>query len=261
MIQHHRLAPLVVLFLCLGIRPLVGQTPSDWDTHRVQLTRPQLEAVLARLDSVAQSRAASSDQQAQARRDAVRVRQRLTEGDFQPGDRVLLQVEGEQQLNDAFAVEEGRVLRLPTIGALPLTGVLRSELEDHVRTRLAAFIKNPVVRARPLIRIGVLGDVSKPGFYVVPPTSQVEDVVMVAGGPTQNAKLTGLVVQRTDGEEWKGAALQQAMTEGRTLDELGVRSGDRLFVPRRGDAARTVTILAALVTIPATIFALTRLVH
>jgi len=45
------------------------------------------------------------------------------------------------------------------------------------------------------------------------------------------------------------------------LDELGVRSGDRLFVPRRGDAARTVTILAALVTIPATIFALTRIIH
>src|SRR5207244_12672510 len=120
-------------------------------------------------------------------------------------------------------------------------------------------LRSPVLGARPLIRLGVGGEVSRPGFYLVPPTSRVEDAVMAAAGPTQNAKLTGLVVQRTDGEEWKGASLQQAMAEGRTLDELGIRSGDRFFVPRHGDAARTVAILAALVTIPAGIFAITRI--
>jgi len=261
MIPRHRIAPLAALLLGLGMGPLTGQTPGDREVRRVQVTRPQLEALVARLDSVAQSRAASGDQQVQARRDAARFRQRLADGDFQPGDRVLLRVEGEPQLTDTFTVEEGRLLRLPNIGELPLAGVLRAELEDHVRTRLAAFIKNPVVRARPLIRIAVIGEVTRPGFYLVPPTSQVEDAVMAAAGPTQNAKLAGLVVQRTDGEEWKGAALQQAMAEGRTLDELGIRSGDHLFVPRHGDAARTVTLIAALVTIPATIFALTRLIH
>ena len=259
MIPRHRVAPLAALLLALGTQPLAGQEPSEWDTRRVYMTRPQLEALLARLDSVARSRGASGGQQAQALRDAAPLRQRLADGDFQAGDRVLLRVDGEQQLSDTFTVEEGRLLRLPNIGDVPLTGVLRAELEDHVRTRLATFIKNPVVRARPLIRIGVMGEVSRPGFYLVAPTSQVEDAVMAAAGATQNAKLSGIVVQRTDGEEWKGAALQQAMAAGRTLDELGIRSGDRFFVPRRGDASRTVAILAAVVTIPATIFAITRL--
>ena len=260
MIPRHRVAPLAALLLALGTQPLAGQKPSEWDTRRVYMTRPQLEALLARLDSVARSRGASGGQQAQALRDAAPLRQRLADGDFQPGDRVLLRVEGEQQLSDTFTVEEGRLLRLPTIGEVPLTGVLRSELEDHVRTRLAAFIKNPVVRARPLIRIGVMGEVSRPGFYLVAPTSQVEDAVMAAAGATQNAKLSGIVVQRTDGEEWKGAALQQAMAEGRTLDELGIRSGDRLLVPRHSDVGRTMSIIAALVTIPVTIYTLTRVI-
>src|SRR3989442_7107013 len=60
-------------------------------------------------------------------------------------------------------------------------------------TTLFRSIKNPVVRARPLIRIAVIGEVTRPGFYLVPPTSQVEDAVMAAAGPTQNAKLAGLV--------------------------------------------------------------------
>ena len=260
MSPRHCVAPLAALLLGLGVHPLAGQKPGDWDIGRVSMTRPQLETLLARLDSVGRFGAVGGDQPAAARRDAARVRQRLADGDFQAGDRVLLRVDGEQQLSDTFTVEEGRRLRLPNIGDVPLTGVLRAELEDHVRTRLATFIKNPVVRARPLIRIGVMGEVSRPGFYLVAPTSQVEDAVMAAAGPTQNSKLTGLVVQRTDGEEWKGAALQRAIAEGRTLDELGIRSGDRFFVPRHGDAARTVAILAALVTIPAGIFAITRII-
>ena len=38
------------------------------------------------------------------------------------------------------------------------------------------------------IRIGVMGEVSRPGFYLVAPTSQVEDAVMAAAGATQNAR-------------------------------------------------------------------------
>src|SRR2546422_1014951 len=176
MIPRHRIAPLAALLLGLGMGPLTGQTPGDREVRRVQVTRPQLEALVARLDSVAQSRAASGDQQVQARRDAARFRQRLAGGHFQPGDRGLVRVRGEAQ-------------------------------------------------------------------------------------PTKNARLAGLVVKRREGEEWKGAALQQARAGGRTLDELGIRWGDLLLVPRHGDAARPVPLTAALVTIPATIFALTRLIH
>jgi protein involved in polysaccharide export with SLBB domain len=231
----------------LSAGPVAAQQPAALDTRRVYATRADLQALLPGLDSAARAR----------------VRARLAEGDFQPGDRVLLNVEGEQQLADTFTVDDARTLRLPTIGEVPLKGVLRSELEDYLRTRLAVYIQKPIVRARPLIRIGVIGEVGRPGFYLVPPTSQLEDVIMIAGGPTHDSKLKALVVQRTDGEVLGKEVLQQAMIDGRSLDQLGMRSGDRLFLPKRHDLGRStttvITIVTALVTIPAAIFGITRL--
>jgi protein involved in polysaccharide export with SLBB domain len=243
----------------LCARPASAQQPVDWDSRRIYTNRGELQALLARLDSVAAASTGSSDHKAEARRNAVAVRARLGGGDFQPGDRILLRVEGEQQLSDTFSVDESRSLLLPTIGAVPLAGVLRSELESYLRARLAVFIQKPVVRAQSLIRIAITGEVNRPGYYLLPPTSQVSDAIMAAGGPTHDSKLSGLVVQRTDGEVWGKDVVQRAIVDGRTLDQLGVRSGDRLFLPRHNDFQRTVTLLSALLTIPVTIYALTRL--
>src|SRR5256885_6967791 len=115
MIPRHRVASLAALLLALGTHPLAGQKPSEWDTRRAYTTRPQLEALLARLDSVARSSAASGDQQAQARRDAAPLRQRLADGDFQAGDRGLLRGDGEAQLRGPVPGEKGRPLRPPHI--------------------------------------------------------------------------------------------------------------------------------------------------
>src|SRR5256885_16583903 len=115
MIPRHRVASLAALLLALGTHPLAGQKPSEWDTRRAYTTRPQLEALLARLDSVARSSAASGDQQAQARRDAAPLRQRLADGDFQAGDRGLLRGGGGQPLRDKFTGGEERVRGLPKL--------------------------------------------------------------------------------------------------------------------------------------------------
>jgi hypothetical protein len=51
------------------------------------------------------------------------------------------------------------------------------------------------------------------------------------------------------------------LAQGRTLDEMSLRAGDQFFVPLRGksatfETARTVSIL---LTIPVTIYTLTRI--
>src|SRR3989442_6233213 len=108
MIPRHRVASLAALLLALGTHPLAGQKPSEWDTRRAYTTRPQLEALLARLDSVARSSAASGDQQAQARRDAAPLRQRLADGDLQAGERGLLRLDTGQQLSGTVTVADRR---------------------------------------------------------------------------------------------------------------------------------------------------------
>ncbi|HEX7090806.1 MAG TPA: SLBB domain-containing protein [Longimicrobiales bacterium] len=226
----------VVLAGCavlLGGRAAQGQTAASWDPGRPNMTRAALEDLLARYEQATASPGYTEEMRERARYEASLIRARLEEGDFQVGDRILLVLEGEEQLSDTFAVAPGPALLLPVVGEIPLKGVLRSELEDHIREHLTRFYRNPVVRARALIRIEVYGEVTRPGFYVLAPETPVTDLLMRAGGMTREADQRSIRVERGDRTIWGAEALRQAIIEARTLDQLSVRAGDRLVVPRK----------------------------
>ena len=60
-----------------------------------------------------------------------------------------------------------------------LRGVLRSELREHLATRLREFIRDTLLRASPLVLVGVLGEVAHPGYYRVSLESSLADSLMV----------------------------------------------------------------------------------
>ncbi len=177
---------------------------------------------------------------------------------FQVGDRILLLVDGDSTLTDTFTVVAGPAIELPVIGTVSLAGVARSGIEDHMRRQLARYLKDPVVHARALIRLSILGAVTRPGFYAVPTDLVLADALMVAGGPTQDARVEKLRVQRGADRLWSGAKLQAAIARGATLEDLGLRAGDRIDVPRGRDVESTVRIVGALVTIPVAVCVLTK---
>jgi protein involved in polysaccharide export with SLBB domain len=109
-----------------------------------------------------------------------------------------------------------------------------------------------------MIRVGVLGEVARPGFYALPSHALLDDALMAAGGVTQTARINGLYLARTDAPEISNDSLHDAIAERLTIAQLGVRSGDELVVPRSEDFERTARIIGILVTIPAAIFALVR---
>ncbi|MDD1678421.1 MAG: SLBB domain-containing protein [Methanomicrobiales archaeon] len=178
---------------------------------------------------------------------------------FNVGDRILLRVEGEAQLSDTFTVGPGPALTFPVLGVVSLADVPRSAVEPYLTGQLSRFIKHPVVHARALIRVSVLGEVARPGYYAVPTDLVLADALMVAGGPTRDANMEGVRVERA-GERLSPAVTRQALARGATLDDLSLHSGDGIDVPRtpRHDTEGTVRTLAILLTIPATIFGLTR---
>lgn len=183
---------------------------------------------------------------AQTPDDAVRV-----------GDRVLLQVEGEPQLSDTFTVKSGPALTLPNIGDLTVQGVSRAGIEPYLARELARFLRRPVVRARVLVRLAVLGEVVRPGFYAVPADAAFGDAIMTAGGPTQDARFSDVRVEREEGPDLSGNGLQRSIARGLTVGEMQLRSGDKIVVPRRRDVFTAVQTVGALLTIPITIYALT----
>ncbi len=224
---------LALSFLASTAAAQAVATPDSWDPRSLELTRPDLEALQARYQEVVASPAYSGALKDQAKAELTRIQERLKLGDFRTGDRITLHIQGEEGIPDTLFVEPGPAVTLPRIGPISLGGVLRSELQEHMTQEISRFITDPVVEARSLVRVSVLGAVGRPGFYVVPADLLLGDVIMMAGGPSQNADLSRLSVRRGNQQLLSGAALQEATVEGRSLDQLNLRAGDALMVPVR----------------------------
>lgn len=250
--------------LCLGffVAPgvVAAQAPDFLVSSGREMSRADLEASLARLEQAAVSDEYGGGVREQARLRAEQIRQRLQQGDFRIGDRIQVQVQGENwnsqspgavapitaptagsgavptgrgSVGATFAVQAGPSVKFPDLPAISLQGVLRSELEDHLTREIAQYIREPVVEAQALIRVSVFGSVGAPGFYYPAADQNVGDVIMMAGGPAPDAEYEEIAVRRNGETLWDGDQLRVVMAEGRTLDQLNLQAGDVIEVPQQ----------------------------
>ncbi|HEV2132586.1 MAG TPA: polysaccharide biosynthesis/export family protein [Longimicrobiaceae bacterium] len=246
MIRLFRLLRGLALFvplLAFGVAAQ-AQTGVGRSASQAHMTRQELQEALTRYEQLTQTAQQNGEMRALARYEATLIRTRLAEGDFQVGDRIVMAVAGEPALTDTFVVRRDRTLDLPALGEVSLQGVLRSELQDHLAQHVGRHIRNPVVRASSMMRVSILGAVGRPGFYMLPSDEVLTNALMVAGGPAQTATLTRIRIERGSERIWDGAALQQAIIEGRTLDQLNLRAGDKIVVPERTPLLRSEYIYA-----------------
>jgi SLBB domain-containing protein/polysaccharide biosynthesis/export protein len=263
----NRIRTLLVAALIAAVPfiPAVAQIPGA-ELTQVQATREALQDLLSRLDAAASSGTYSGELRARARELAARVRQRLTEGDFQAGDRVYIRVEGESSLVDTFTVRGGRLLDLRQAGSVSLQGVLRSELNDHLTRYLSQYLRNPVVHAQSLVRVTVMGGVAHQGFYTLPVDVPINDVIMAAGGPTPYAHIDKIRISRGHEQLLVGDQVERVITLGLTLDALGIQAGDRIEVPETNPQLeqrfyRRMQFFNFILTLPITLYGLVKLIE
>jgi protein involved in polysaccharide export with SLBB domain len=163
------------------------------------------------------------------------LKTRLEKGDFQDGDRIVMKLLGPTQLlgatgNDTIIVRAGRMLPIPQMADMPLTGVLRSELTDRLTHHLAQYLRDSSVRAIPLIRLAVLGQVRLPNYYYTSADVLLSDMVMKAGGPAPTADVNNMVIRRGGEVIWNAQDTRTALADGLSLDRLHLRAGDELYV-------------------------------
>lgn len=177
------------------------------------------------------------------------------------GDRVMLRVEGDSALSDTFEVAKGPSVLLPGIGPVSVAGVARDTLTSFFTNLLGKYIRDPVVHAELLIRVGVVGEVARPGYYAVPDDLLFSDLLMHAGGPTKEANVHKMKLERDGAVRWEGEKVNDAVTGQRTLADLGFQSGDQVEIPAivRHDPLATVQMISILVAIPTAIYAAVKL--
>ena len=189
---------------------------------------------------------------------AAAIRQRLRDGDLQVGDRVIVKFTSDAVHTDTVVVRSERTLQLSGVIVVPVVGILRSELKEHVSTELLKYVKAQRIEVTPLMRVGVLGAVSRPGYFAFPSDIPLTDAIMGAGGLTGAAAVDRSIVRRRNQQYRSAGETSKAIAGGLTLDQFGLTAGDEIVVGQRkefdigkmigltGAAASVITVIIAI---------------
>jgi polysaccharide export outer membrane protein len=163
-------------------------------------------------------------------------------------------------MTDTFVVRAGGVVELPTLPAISVRGVLRSELQSHLTKEIARYLRDPQIQATSLIRVAVLGEVVRPGFFAMAADVLVSDAIMIAGGPNTTADVNRITIRRGAADLIGAEEVRSAMVQGRTLDQLNLRAGDEIVVGerKRRSISSSMSLLSGLVAIAVGVLAVSQ---
>lgn len=222
----------VVLIASVSLaEPASAQLPIQVDPGSSVRTRADLEHLLRVYEDAIASPAYSNSVKEDLRFEAMRIRSRLSEGDFRLGDRITLTVQGEENLPDTVVVQAGPKIALGLLGEVDLSGTLRSEVEERITESLRAYIRNPIVEAQALMRVSVQGSVASPGFYTMPASTLLGEALMIAGGTGATSDLDKMRIERGSVVLIDEEDLSEAIRAGYSLDQLNMQAGDQIVVP------------------------------
>jgi len=155
-----------------------------------------------------------------------------------PGDVLAITVWKEPDLqNNAVLVRPDGTFSFPLVGQVDARGKGVVELQQIVTERLAKYIADPVVTVTVQEikgnKIYVIGQVNKPGDFIVNPRVNVMQALSMAGGTTAFASLGGIsVLRRTAQGEIAIPFHYTDVVHGKELAEnIELQSGDVVVVP------------------------------
>jgi protein involved in polysaccharide export with SLBB domain len=189
---------------------------------------------------------------------AAAYRQRLRDGDLQVGDRVIVSYTSDVVHSDTVVVRGDRVLELAGPIVIPVGGLLRSELKARVSAELLKYVKAERIEVIPLMRVGVLGAVTRPGYFAFRSDMPLSDAIMGAGGLTPIAAVEQSIIRRQNGVLRSASETNKAIAGGLTLDQFGLAAGDEIVVGQHNgfDAAKVIGLAGALASVVAVILSL-----
>ena len=170
--------------------------------------------------------------------EAAAIRERLRDGDFRVGDRIVISTRPgsmlpqgmPEVLNDTLVVREGRTIRIPNVADFSLAGILRSEIEERLNAHLQGYLRNVNVRVETLVQANLSGPVGRPGFTVLAPDMLLTDAIMAGGGIAQNADVNRTVIKRNGETIIDSDSIRVAIQRGATLDQIDFQTNDQIVV-------------------------------
>jgi len=154
-----------------------------------------------------------------------------------PGDLLQVSVWKEPDLQLQLLVRPDGAISLPLAGELSTVGRSVSDLQVELTRRLTKYINDPVVTVSVVQVLGnkvyVIGQVKKPGDFVVNPQVDVLQALSMAGGTTPFADLDNIRILRRENSRQVALSFNyKEVIRGRDLQQnVMLQSGDVVVVP------------------------------
>jgi len=146
---------------------------------------------------------------------------------LQPGDKIRVNVFGEEKLSGDYEIDQSGQISLPLAGTVQAQGLTQTELEQALAKKFRSeYLRNPKVT----VTIGTLrpfymmGEVTKPGEYPYKSGLNILTALAIAGGPTYRASRNTVQIQRRG---------ETSMRDYPISASVPVLPGDVIRVPER----------------------------
>jgi len=158
-----------------------------------------------------------------------------------PNDIVLVKVFEEPDLDSQHRISQDGTINFPLIGVVQISGRTVAQAAATLRDRLLkGYLRNPQVRVNVIEyasrRITVLGQVQRPGSYVLPSEERVDllQAIAMAGGFTRLADEGKVLVRRNvNGVETIIKVNAHAETKNSSSQLFEVQPDDKITVGER----------------------------
>ncbi len=166
---------------------------------------------------------------------------------LQPGDGIkILFYNISDQISGDYYIQEDGTVRLPFLGRIDAVNRDIKSLKEEVYQKYSKLYVNPELTVLALMKVNILGEVRNPGFYYVTGIDKLSDLLAKAGGSNVDASLGDIKIIRNEQEtEIDG---NKVIENGSKLDDIGLRSGDRVFISRKWLSGSNTTIIISIVS-------------
>jgi polysaccharide biosynthesis/export protein len=154
-----------------------------------------------------------------------------------PGDTLTISVWKEPELQGPVLVTPDGAFAFPLVGQVDARGKTVTDLQKVVTERLGKYISDPVVTVSVQDikgnKVYVIGQVNKPGEFIVNPRVDVMQALSMAGGTTPFASLGNIIILRRSGSQQEALKFDYTdLVKGRNLQQnIELRAGDIVVVP------------------------------
>ena len=154
-----------------------------------------------------------------------------------PGDLLSISVWKEPDLQKETLVRPDGSFSFPLVGEVDAKGKTVADLNKTLSQRLTKFISDPVVTVSIQEikgnKVYVIGQVTRPGEFIMNPTVDVMQALSMAGGTTPFAALGDIVVlRRTPAGKQSIPFRYNDVVRGKRMDQnIDLQSGDVVVVP------------------------------